>query len=228
MKYVVILIFCINTVVLASPLDLFTSKMDVDKANRLLRKGDYDGAITLYEKALSKVTNSSVLYYDMALAMASKGENDTAISLFDMAKKTLNDKSGKKVKNSVYYNSGISHIEGRNYKSAVNDFIEALVNDPKDDNAKRALEYARKRIKEEEGKGREPATNNQNDNSKDMDETSEEPNRYADNENKGDSKQNENLNEDDIDRLLNSLRQLRKESIPKDQRYSGGKIEKDW
>ena len=39
-------------------LDELTAKLDVDRANRLFKNGNYESAITLYEKALSKVTNS--------------------------------------------------------------------------------------------------------------------------------------------------------------------------
>lgn len=67
-------------------LNEMTAKIDVDRANRLFKKGNYEDAITLYERALSKITNSTQIYYNMGTTMVSIGETDTAIQLFDMAK----------------------------------------------------------------------------------------------------------------------------------------------
>lgn len=226
-KIIVVFIFlCVNSFIYASVFDSFTAKIDVDRANRLLNKGDYDGAVTLYEKALSKVTNSSELYYDMALGLYSKGENDSALEFLNMAKKTFNDNTSKKIKNSVYYNSGIMSIDKKDYRSAINELIEALVNNPKDINAKRALEYARKRLKEETGGqgGNDMEENPNNENNQ----NNENKSQGEGNENNSKEGQNEGLSDSDIERLLNSLRQLRKDNTPEDQYYSGGKIEKDW
>ncbi len=88
-------------------LNEITAKIDVDRANRLFKKGNYEDAITLYERALSKITNSTQIYYNLGTTMVSIGETDTAIQLFNMAKNNFNDKTSKSIKNSVYYNSGI-------------------------------------------------------------------------------------------------------------------------
>ena len=61
--YIFCNLFIIFSVSYTFSFDEFTAKIDVDKANRLFKKGDYNNAISLYEKALSKVTNSSEIYY---------------------------------------------------------------------------------------------------------------------------------------------------------------------
>ena len=216
-------------------LDELTAKLDVDRANRLFRSGNYESAITLYEKALSKVTNSPQIYYNMGTTMASVGEMDTAIQLFDMAKNNFNEKTSKSMKHSTYYNSGIAKIENEDYQGAINELIDALVHNPKDENSKRALEYAKKKLEEqknnsgdssqnspEEQDGGEGAGGNSEDNS---------DNNNRDNQS---SKNNESENNDreneksDIDRLLESLRQYRKDKDNEEQYYGGGRIDKDW
>ena len=216
-------------------LDELTAKLDVDRANRLFRSGNYESAITLYEKALSKVTNSPQIYYNMGTTMASVGEMDTAIQLFDMAKNNFNDKTSKSMKHSTYYNSGIAKIENEDYQGAINELIDALVHNPKDENSKRALEYAKKKLEEQknnsgdssqnspdEQHGGEGAGGNSEDNS---------DNNNRDNQS---SKNNESENNDreneksDIDRLLESLRQYRKDKDNEEQYYGGGRIDKDW
>ena len=91
-------------------LNEMTAKIDVDRANRLFKKGNYEDAITLYERALSKITNSTQIYYNMGTTMVSIGETDTAIQLFDMAKNNFNEKTSESIKHSTYYNSGIAKI----------------------------------------------------------------------------------------------------------------------
>lgn len=229
--------------VFTSPLDTLKSKMDSDKASKLIRKGDFENAVNLYEKAISKNSNSTELYYNLGSALISRGENQNAIEVLNLAKKTFTDKTSDKLKNYVYYNSGIAAIEEKNYKLAINELVEALTYNPKDDNARYALEYARKRDKEENSAGGENSQNNNSesdnkneknnsDGSYDNDDKNDEKNNLE-SDNKLDSQQKneknteESLTEEDIERLLNSLRNLRKEPKNNEDNY-GGYIEKDW
>lgn len=260
----------------ALSLNEFTAKIDVDRANRLLRKGDYDNAISLYEKALSKLPTSPEIYYNMGTTLSSMGEMDSAIQAFDMAKKNFTEKTSKDMKNSTYYNAGISKIEMEDYAGAIEELIEALVNKPDDNNAKSALEYAKKKLEEQKKNSGESTQNNNNDNqddansnqnSEDNQDNNNNQNNNGNNQNNQDNNQNnqdnqnndnqdnnnqnndnQNNNQDnqnnnngndngddeekntqtDIDRLLDSLRQYRKDKENDDQYYGGGRIDKDW
>lgn len=260
----------------ALSLNEFTAKIDVDRANRLLRKGDYDNAISLYEKALSKLPTSPEIYYNMGTTLSSMGEMDSAIQAFDMAKKNFTEKTSKDMKNSTYYNAGISKIEMEDYAGAIEELIEALVNKPDDNNAKSALEYAKKKLEEQKKNSGESTQNNNNDNqddansnqnSEDNQDNNNNQNNNGNNQNNQDNNQNnqDNQNNDnqdnnnqnnngennqnnnqnnnngndngddeekntqtDIDRLLDSLRQYRKDKENDDQYYGGGRIDKDW
>ena len=79
-----------------------TAKLDVDRANRLMKKGNYDGAITLYEKALSKVPNSPEIFYNMGTTMSSIGDIESAVQLFDMAKKSVTENTSKKTRRAIH------------------------------------------------------------------------------------------------------------------------------
>lgn len=261
----------------AFSLNEFTAKIDVDRANRLLRKGDYDNAISLYEKALSKLPTSPEIYYNMGTTLSSMGDMESAVQAFDMAKKNFTEKTSKDIKSSTYYNAGISKIEMEDYAGAIEELIESLVNNPNDNNAKSALEYAKKKLEEQKKNSGESAQNNNNDN---QDNANSNQNRQdnqnnnnennnnnqnnnqdnnqnnQDNQNNNENNQNndnqENNNQDnnqnnqdnnngnnsqndeeqnaqtDIDRLLDSLRQYRKDKENDDQYYGGGRIDKDW
>ena len=216
-------------------LDELTAKLDVDRANRLFRSGNYESAITLYEKALSKVTNSPQIYYNIGTTMASVGEMDTAIQLFDMAKNNFNDKTSKSMKHSTYYNSGISKIENEDYQGAINELIDALVHNPKDENSKRALEYAKKKLEEQKNNSGDSSQNSPDEqdggegaggNSEDNSDNNNRDNQSSQN---NESENNDRENEkSDIDRLLESLRQYRKDKDNEEQYYGGGRIDKDW
>lgn len=238
------LIFIFWTINLYSfNLDELTAKLDVDRANRLFKNGNYESAITLYEKALSKVTNSPQIYYNIGTTMASVGEMDTAIQLFDMAKNNFNEKTSKSIKHSTYYNSGIAKIENEDYQGAIDELIDALVHNPKDENSKRALEYARKKLEEQknnsgsssqnspdeqeggEGDGGNSEDNSDNNNQNDEDNKSDNSDNDSNDENENNERENE---KSDIDRLLESLRQYRKDKDNEEQYYGGGRIDKDW
>lgn len=224
-------------------LDELTAKLDVDRANRLFKNGNYESAITLYEKALSKVTNSPQIYYNIGTTMASVGEMDTAIQLFDMAKNNFNEKTSKSIKHSTYYNSGIAKIENEDYQGAIDELIDALVHNPKDENSKRALEYARKKLEEQknnsgpssqnspdeqeggEGDGGNSEDNSDNNNQNNEDNKSDNSDNNSNDENENNERENE---KSDIDRLLESLRQYRKDKDNEEQYYGGGRIDKDW
>ena len=230
------LFFIIWTINLYSfSLDELTAKLDVDRANRLFRSGNYESAITLYEKALSKVTNSPQIYYNMGTTMASVGEMETAIQLFDMAKNNFNDKTSKSMKHSTYYNSGIAKIENEDYQGAINELIDALVHNPKDENSKRALEYAKKKLEEQKNNSGDSSQNSPDEqdggegaggNSEDNSDNNNRDNQSSQN---NESENNDRENEkSDIDRLLESLRQYRKDKDNEEQYYGGGRIDKDW
>ena len=275
----------------AFSLNEFTAKIDVDRANRLLRKGDYDNAISLYEKALSKLPKSPEIYYNMGTTLSSMGDMESAVQAFDMAKKNFTEKTSKDIKSSTYYNAGISKIEMEDYAGAIEELIESLVNNPNDNNAKSALEYAKKKLEEQKKNSGESAqnnnnnqddansnqnsednqdnnnnqNNNQNNNNQDNNqnnqdnqnnndeqnnnnqnndennqnnngENNQDNNQNNNQDNNQNNNQNNNNNEDDeeqntqtdIDRLLDSLRQYRKDKENDDQYYGGGRIDKDW
>lgn len=261
----------------AFSLNEFTAKIDVDRANRLLRKGDYDNAISLYEKALSKLPKSPEIYYNMGTTLSSMGDMESAVQAFDMAKKNFTEKTSKDIKSSTYYNAGISKIEMEDYSGAIEELIESLVNNPNDNNAKSALEYAKKKLEEQKKNSGESAQNNndnqdnansnqnsqdnndnqnnqdnqnsnngnnqdnqenqdnQNNNENNQNNDNQENNNQNNNQNNQDNNNgNNNQNDEeqnaqtDIDRLLDSLRQYRKDKENDDQYYGGGRIDKDW
>ena len=116
------------------------------------------------------------------------------------------------------------------------------------ENAKRALEYAYKKLEEQQNQNNTGPSSQQNNeqnqsgqsddnngSSGDNDENNQNNNNQGNQNNQNNqndqNNQNNNDNEEsksDIDRLLESLRQLRKDKDNGDQYYGGGRIDKDW
>ena len=267
---IIIFLFSFITNIYAFSFNEFTAKLDVDRANRLMKKGDYDGAVTLYEKALSKVPNSPEIFYNMGTTMSSIGDMNSALQLYDMAKKSFTDNTSKEMKSSVHYNAGLSRIEMKDYQGAINELVESLVNTPDDENAKRALEYAQKKLEDQkqnqqnnsgfnnqqsedeqdgqsdnndgnsgennqnnddsnnQNQDNQNNNNNQNDQNNDNNQNNQNNDNNQNNQNNNNNSNNNEDSKSDIDRLLESLRQFRKDKDNGDQYYGGGRIDKDW
>lgn len=214
MKIVIILILSLQSSLYSSVFDDFIIKLKSDKASKMLYQGNYEEAIKLYSEAIDINKNSTEVYNNMAITLSALGEKSEALETFGVTKKTFNEKTKNRVKSSVYYNSGVTAIETKRYKEAVGDLINSLYYNPDDDNAREALEYARKRIDEESGK--RPKSN---------EEDEDLGNNNSSNESTGNK---EEIDKSDIDKLLESLRRLRKESDNKEEYYNGESFEKDW
>ena len=212
MKIIILLLFTLQCNIQASIYDDFVIKLKSDKASKMLLEGNYDEAEKLYREALNINTNSTEIYNNMGITLLSLGEKDTAIETFELAKKTLTKNTKNNVKSSVYYNSGIAKIEAKKYKESVLELVNSLYYNPDDDKSREALEYARNKIDEENGGGGD-------DKSDDLDSNSS-PDDLTDTK--------EEIDKNDIDKLLESLRRLRKESENKEEYYSGESFEKDW
>lgn len=222
MHYIILILslfFCSNNLN-ASLIDEFKIKLKSDKALRMLELGNYDEAIKIYDEVLTINTNSAEIYHNMGLALASKGQKNIALDAFEMSKKSINDKTKDNIKHSIYYNSGITAIEAKNYQLAVDDLIEALYYNKKDDTSREALEYALKRLKKEQVR----SGSDKQDNDSEENENNSEKKARADNN----EMDKEEIDKSDIERLLESLRGLRKNNPQKDEYYNGAKSEKDW
>lgn len=251
-KVFIIFIFISVSFLDAKTFDYLTSKLDVDKANRLYKKGDYESAIELYKKALSKNTNSYQIYNNLALSKYANGDKEEALQLFDIAKSMITTNDKKNEIADLYYNSGVLNAASQNYKKSIDDLIKSLTINSKDDRAREAIEYSRKRLKEEENKNKNDSKNN-NENNSDDNSNKDNSDKNNDNKDKNDSNNNnendnkENKNNEDRDRenedskkntplrdreieeLLNSLRNLRKDDDYKQERLGNGyNNEKDW
>ncbi len=229
--------FCFS--LFASPLDYIDhikGKLAMDKGNEMLNKGNYDGALKEYEKAKGFLKESDILYYNIANTFLKKGDYLGSTMAYEYAKKYMTEKTSDKLKSDIYYNSGLNNIEMEKYSEAITDLIEALKVNPKSTDSVSALEYARKRLKEQE---QSHSSENQDDNSGGNDENNDEQNNSNNDNDNGENEQQELEQKDNNDkssitpeeakRILDALRRNRDDSEDTKQNYKGGRrLENDW
>lgn len=88
------------------------------------RKGDYEAAIKMFEKCLSKDSANADAQYNIGICRLDMGEDDAALEAF---RATLEIDEGY---SDAYYNIGrLFHIRN-DYDTAIRQYEKALVNDP--------------------------------------------------------------------------------------------------
>ncbi len=226
--------------IFANPIDYVKGKLAMDKGNTLLEKGNYDNALKEYEKAKGFLKESDILYYNIANTFLKKGDYLGSTMAYEYAKNYMTEKTSDKLKSDIYYNSGINNIEMEKYSDAIVDLIEALKIKPKDSSSISALEYARKRLKEQQQEQNSSTNSEEQDDNSSGDESDENSESDNNSDNQGGQNQVEQqqqqkdkekttITQEEAKRILDALRRDRDDSEDTKQNYKGGrKIENDW
>lgn len=130
------------------------------RGNRAFEQGDYEGAISHYEKSLQKDTiNKLPLLYNMAYVLHS----DRRDSTMNVAKDTLALKyldqiaeqvEGTEYESDYHFNRGVISMDLKDWESAVAEFKKCLLLDPEDMKARENYIYAKEHLqKEQSGSG---------------------------------------------------------------------------
>jgi tetratricopeptide (TPR) repeat protein len=101
------------------------AKSYIDRGIAYGEKGQYDQAISDYNKALEIDPRSAGAYYNRGLAYAKEGKYGQAISDFTDALK-INPKDPY-----TYYNRGLAYVEKDQSDQAIDDFTKVLEIEPK-------------------------------------------------------------------------------------------------
>jgi len=124
-----------------------SSKKLVREGNNKYEDGDFSDAEVQYRKALTKDPNYYKGKFNLGDAMYQQKNYKESGKLFDdLAQRTLdpNAKSG------VYYNLGNSLMSEKKYQDAIEAYKNSLRLNPDDQDAKYNLEYAKKKLKDQQ------------------------------------------------------------------------------
>ena len=156
--------FSIVLCVLLSDASLFAQedKKDVRRGNKDYRKSNFKEAEIDYRKALLKDSTSFAATYDLANALYSQKDYEGAANTLEKLSKSAPE---SQYADRYYFNKGNVSLQKKDYKTAVDDFKQALLRDPGDLQAKESYIYAKKMLENQEnGGGGEPNQDKQDQN----------------------------------------------------------------
>ena len=144
--------FSIVMCVLLSGASLFAQedKKDVRRGNKDYRKSNFKEAEIDYRKALLKDSTSFAATYDLANALYSQKDYEGAANTLE---KLSNSAPESQYADRYYFNKGNVSLQKKDYKTAVDDFKQALLRDPGDLQAKESYIYAKKMLENQENGG---------------------------------------------------------------------------
>lgn len=144
--------FSIVLCVLLSGVSLFAQedKKDVRRGNKDYRKSNFKEAEIDYRKALLKDSTSFAATYDLANALYSQKDYEGAANTLEKLSKSAPE---SQYADRYYFNKGNVSLQKKDYKTAVDDFKQALLRDPGDLQAKESYIYAKKMLENQENGG---------------------------------------------------------------------------
>lgn len=154
--------FSIVLCVLLSGASLFAQedKKDVRRGNKDYRKSNFKEAEIDYRKALLKDSTSFAATYDLANALYSQKDYEGAANTLEKLSKSAPE---SQYSDRYYFNKGNVSLQKKDYKTAVDDFKQALLRDAGDLQAKESYIYAKKMLENQENGGEgEPNKDQQN------------------------------------------------------------------
>lgn len=144
--------FSIVLCVLLSGASLFAheDKKDVRRGNKDYRKSNFKEAEIDYRKALLKDSTSFAATYDLANALYSQKDYEGAANTLEKLSKSAPE---SQYADRYYFNKGNVSLQKKDYKTAVDDFKQALLRDAGDLQAKESYIYAKKMLENQENGG---------------------------------------------------------------------------
>lgn len=144
--------FSIVLCLLLSGASLFAQedKKDVRRGNKDYRKSNFKEAEIDYRKALLKDSTSFAATYDLANALYSQKDYEGAANTLEKLSKSAPE---SQYADRYYFNKGNVSLQKKDYKTAVDDFKQALLRDPGDLQTKESYIYAKKMLENQENGG---------------------------------------------------------------------------
>ena len=174
------------------------------QGNQELQENNFVNAEAEYRNAISENPTNSVSKYNLGNAYFKNKKTNEALVRYQQAGKVAETKLGK---HKAFHNMGNSFMQQKKYDNAIEAYKNALRNNPKDDESRYNLAFAKKK-KEEKDK---------------EDEKNKEKNKDKDNKDKKDKKDDKNKNDKDSDKKDDKG----KEDEKKDKDDKGDKDKKD-
>lgn len=131
-------------------------KKEVRRGNSDYRKSNYKEAEIHYRKAMLQDSTSFAAVYDLSNTLYQQKDFDGASNTLSKIEQQAQD---SRYADRYYFNKGNISLQKKDYKTAIEDFKQALLQNPSDLDAKESYLYAKKMLQNQQNGGQ----NNQND-----------------------------------------------------------------
>lgn len=138
----------IISLLIALPMFSQQENKHIRRGNKLFEKENFTEAEVKYRKALEKNPFSQKSSFNLGDAHYMQKNYDEALKQFTGIAKNVGVDS--KLRSSSWYNSGNVMLEQKKYQESIDHFKDALRLNPKDEEARYNLEYARQMLKKQQ------------------------------------------------------------------------------
>ena len=229
------------------------------KGNKVYDKKQYSDAEILYRKALASDSTFYKAQYNLGDALYKDKRYDEAVNYYN--KVLENPTADASAKAKAYYNMGNSYLQSgldnrtdpaamEKFKNAISSYQNSLKINPKDNDAKYNLSYAKKMLQQMQQQNQQQQNQNQqqqdknNQDNKDKNQQQNQDNQQQNQDNEQQQQQNQDNQQQqrqqgtdkkqeqkkkDAERILDAVKNNEKKTLDKQKvKVRGGKIEKDW
>jgi tetratricopeptide (TPR) repeat protein len=202
------------------------------QGNKQYEKGEYKDAEISYRKSFETKNDYYKGYFNLGDALYKQEKYDEAANYF--SKIVQSDNVDKKVKAEAYHNLGNCLLQQKKYQESIDAYKNSLKMKPEDKDTKYNLEYARKKIIQQQ-KQQQQNQQNQNQNQDKKDDKKDKNDKNDKNKDKQDQQQQQQqgkVSKQDAERMLNALKNKEKQTQEKldkvKEKNVNSNIEKDW
>jgi Ca-activated chloride channel family protein len=239
----------IHIVLLFLTLSAFGQKGNdlITEGNKLYEKGQFDEAEVRYRKAEAEKGDPFISRFNLGTSLFKQNRFEEAASAFQQLPSITED---KKQKAAAYHNLGNSLMKLEKYKESVDAYKQALRHNPKDEETKYNLSYARRMIQEQEQQQDQDKDDKQDDNKEENEDKQDQQQDKGDKDDKKDDKQQQpqdqkddkqdqqqkqpkenEISREDAERMLDAINQDERdirERMDQQKRGPKRKVERDW
>jgi len=134
-------------------------KKEVRRGNSDYRKSNYKEAEIHYRKAVLQDSTSFAAVYDLSNTLYQQKDFDGASNTLSKIEQQAPE---SRYADRYYFNKGNTSLQKKDYKTAVEDFKKALLQNPSDLEAKESYLYAKKMLQNQNGGAQNDQNQNQN------------------------------------------------------------------
>jgi len=191
----------------------------IRKGNRLYKKSEYAGSEGMYRRAQAQDKSTYDSGFNLGDALYKQGRFGEAAEEFNRAASGSTDDSLKQAQS--FYNLGNSLLKDQKFEESIRAYINSLMLDPENPEAKYNLAYAQDQLKKQEEqqqqKDQQQAKNKQEEENKD-DQKQKDDQQQDQKDQQGQDQQQQSISREDAKRLLDALSANEKETQEKVQR----------